>query len=136
MSPSSLLTGIGLGLGVSLLAALSPAWEAAQIPPTEAMARGREQYLAAMRSRRTIWFALAAFVLGAALTQPGPVYGKPIFGYISVILLVAATSLAVPNLWIAFVAVLQRSIAKIFGVEAQLATRSLRASIARTSILT
>ncbi len=136
MNSAALLTGIGLGLGVSLLAAIAPAWEAAQIPPTEAMARGREQYLAAVRSRRTIWLAVLMLVAGGLLTQPGPVYGKPIFAYISVILLVAGTSLAVPNIWIAFVQGAQHFIAKSFGVEASLATRSLRASLARTSVLT
>ncbi len=60
MGPAALLTGIGLGLGISLLAAIAPAWEAAQISPTEAMARGREQYLAAVRSRHTIWLALGS----------------------------------------------------------------------------
>ena len=136
MNPGTLLTGIGLGLGVSLLAALAPAWEAAQIPPTEAMARGREQYLAAVRSRRTIWLALLTLVVGALLTQPGPVYGKPIFAYISVILFVAGTSLAIPNLWIALSNRTQKIVAKLFGVEATLAARSLRASITRTSVLT
>ncbi len=136
MSPAALMTGISLGLGVSLLAALAPAWEAAQIPPTEAMARGREQYLAAVRSRRTVWLALGMLILGLALTQPGPVFGKPIFAYIAVILLVGGTSLAVPNIWIAFAARTQRIVTKSFGVEASLAMRSLRASIARTSVLT
>ncbi|MFL6446448.1 MAG: FtsX-like permease family protein [Bryobacteraceae bacterium] len=136
MSATALLTGICLGLGVSLLAAIAPAWEAAQIPPTEAMARGREQYLAAVRSRRTIWLALAMLLVGLALTQPGPVYGKSIFAYISVILLVGGTSLAVPNIWIALVARTQGVIANVLGVEAMLATRSLRASISRTSVLT
>lgn len=136
MSPAALMTGISLGLGVSLLAALAPAWEAAQIPPTEAMARGREQYLAAVRSRRTVWLAFGMLLAGLALTQPGPVFGKPIFGYVAVILLVGGTSLAIPNIWIAFAARTQRIITKSFTVEASLAMRSLRASIARTSVLT
>ena len=136
MSPKALLTGICLGLGVSLLAAIAPAWEAAQIPPTEAMARGREQYLAALRSRRSVWLAVLMLIAGAALTRSGPLYGKPIFAYISVILLVGGTSLAIPSIWIFFVDRTHRVIARIFGVEALLATRSLRGSLARTSVLT
>lgn len=133
---TALVTGVSLGLGISLLAAIAPAWEAAQVPPSEAMARGREQYVAAVRSRRTVFLAAAMLLLGLIFTQPGPVSGKPIFAYVSVILLVGGTSLAVPNLWMGFVAATQGAIHKLFGVEAALATRSLSASITRTSVLT
>jgi putative ABC transport system permease protein len=95
---SASLTGIVLGFGVSLLAALAPAWEASQVAPVEAMARGREQYVAAVRSRRNIAIALVMLLFGAALTQLGPIGGKPIFAYISVLLLVAGNSLAIPYL--------------------------------------
>ena len=133
---SAALTGIALGLGVSLLAALAPASEASLVPPTEAMARGREQYIAALRSRRTIFWALGSLLLGGALTLLGPIGGKPIFAYIAVLLLIGGTCLIIPNLVSFIAAFAYRAVQTLFGVEALLALRSLRASIARTSVLT
>ncbi len=133
---SAALTGIALGLGVSLFAAFAPAWEASLVSPSEAMARGREQYVAAVRSRRTVVWAMAALLLGGALTPLGPIEGKPLFGYFSVLLLIAGTCLAIPNLVSLFAAGAYRVIQRLFGVEALLALRGLRASLARTSVLT
>ena len=59
----SALTGLALGIGVSLLAALAPAIEASRVPPVEAMARGREEYVAAIRSRPRAWLAAALYWL-------------------------------------------------------------------------
>ncbi|MBV8072851.1 MAG: ABC transporter permease, partial [Acidobacteriaceae bacterium] len=53
-SVSSVVTGLGLGLAISVLAALAPAFEASRVMPVEAMERGREEYVAAVRSRRTL----------------------------------------------------------------------------------
>ena len=133
---SSALTGVALGLGVSLFAAFAPAWEASLVVPTEAMARGREQYIAAVRSRRTVFWALGILLLGGALTQLGPIGGKPLFAYLSVLLLIGGTCLTIPNLVSVFASVAYRMIQALFGVEALLALRALRASIARTSVLT
>lgn len=134
-SVSSVATGIGLGLGVSLLAALAPAFEAASIAPTEAMARGREQYVAALRSRRTLWWALGLLAFGTFAATRGPVWGKPLWAYLSVILLIGGTCLLIPNLISAFAATAYGLLTRLLGVEALLALRSLRASIGRTSIL-
>ncbi|MFL6463482.1 MAG: ABC transporter permease, partial [Bryobacteraceae bacterium] len=133
---SAALTGIALGLGVSLFAAFAPALEASLVSPTEAMARGREQYVAAVRSRRTISWAVGILLVGGVLTQLGPVGGKPLFAYVSVLLLIAGTCLTIPNLINSFASVAYRSIQALFGVEALLALRALRASLARTSVLT
>jgi putative ABC transport system permease protein len=133
---SATLTGILLGLGVSLFAALAPAWEASLVTPVEAMARGREQYTAAVRSRHMVPWIISTLLAGGALTQLGPIGGKPIFAYLSVLLLIAGACLAIPNLVTFFAAVAYRAIQAIFGVEALLALRVLRASLARTSVLT
>ncbi len=136
LTVSAALTGIILGLGVSLFAAIAPAFEASLVSPVEAMARGREQYNAAVRSRRTVPWTMITLLLGAALTQLGPIGGKPIFAYLSVLLLIAGTCLVIPNLVTFFASVAHRIVQALFGVEALLALRALRASLARTSVLT
>ena len=129
-------TGIALGLGISLLAARAPALEASLVSPVEAMARGREQYVAALRSRRSVIWAAAMLFIGAFTSTLGPVYGKPLWAYLSVVLLIAGTSLIIPNTVAFFAAYGYHALAWLLGVEGLLAMRSLRASIARTSVLT
>lgn len=130
------ITGVALGLGISLLAAIAPALEASLVSPVEAMARGREQYVAAVRSRRTVVWAVALLLAGATTSTFGPVYGKPLWAYLAVVLLIAGTSLIIPNVVAWFAAYRYPLLQRALGVEGLLAMRSLRASIARTSVLT
>jgi putative ABC transport system permease protein len=132
----AMLNGVGIGFAVSLLASLAPALEAARVPPAETMARGREEFVARVRSRRTFFWAIGAMLTAAALSQLPPVRRQPIFAYLSVLLLVAGTSAAIPNLVLAFGGLTNRALEALLGVEALLAMRSLRASIGRTSVLT
>ncbi|HEY3453653.1 MAG TPA: FtsX-like permease family protein [Bryobacteraceae bacterium] len=128
--------GIGLGLVVSGLAALAPALEAAQVPPIEAMARGREELVLAQRSQRAVWWAAVLLVLSAALSELPAVGRRPLFAYCAVLLLIAGTALAIPYTVSWFVKVAARTIEKLLGVEAFLALGSLRAGLGRTSVLT
>ncbi len=125
-----------IGIGVSVLAALAPALEAARVAPVEAMARGREEYTTKVRSRRTIWLAVVMFAAAGVSSQLPPVERQPIFAYLSAMLLIGGTALVIPNMVMLFAQVTNRAVAKIFGVEALLALRGLRASIGRTSVLT
>jgi putative ABC transport system permease protein len=129
-------TGVGLGITVSLLAALLPAIEAAHVAPVEAMARGREEYDAAQRSRVSIWWALLTLAVGAVLTQLPAIDGQPLAAYVAVLLLIAATALAIPAIVSLFSHFAADITLRLFGVAAMLALRSLRASLGRTSILT
>jgi putative ABC transport system permease protein len=128
--------GVGLGLAVSLLAALAPAMDAALVAPVEAMARGRGEYIAAQRSRRTIWWAVGALILAAFLSTLPAVHRQPLFAYLAVLLLLAGTAAAIPNIVELFAALTSRFIQRFFPVEALLALRSLRASLGRTAVLT
>ena len=130
------LSGIALGIFISAIAALAPAYEASLLAPIEAMARGREQYLAKMRSRHTIVWAAFALLTAAAFSQLPALGRQPIFAYISVLLLIVGTSLSVPNVVIAFTRGLTAVLAKLSAVEVTLALRSLRSSLGRTSVLT
>ena len=133
---ASLLTGIALGVGLSLLAAIAPALEASLVPPVEAMARGREQYRAAIRSRATGVYASILLALSVVLSMLPAVDGRPLFGYFAVLLGIAGTALIIPNLVVLFARIATGAVQKLLGVEALIAMRSLTASIARTSVLT
>lgn len=130
------LSGVALGLAISVLAALAPALEASRVAPVEAMARGREEYVAAVRSRRSVPWAVAMLAAGAALTRIPPVHRQPIFAYLAVMLLIAGTAALIPSIVDLSAGGMSRLIEKLAGVEALLALRSLRGSVGRTSVLT
>ncbi len=136
LTPFAAATGVALGLAMSIFAALAPAFEAALIPPVEAMARGREQYVARVRSRRTIVWAGASLLAAAGLSQLPPIGRQPIFAYVAVLLLIGGTALAIPNIVTFFVGAMSGIAGKLLGVEATLALRSLAGSLGRTAVLT
>ena len=125
-----------VGMGVAILAALSPALEASRVSPVEAMARGQREFIARVRKMRNL--ALAAVMgLGAALAcLAPPIAGKPLFGYLAALLLIGSTAFAIPALVDRVASISSRLLLKIMGVEALLAARSLASSLRRTSVLT
>jgi putative ABC transport system permease protein len=135
LTPYSLALALLIGVGVAVLSALSPAREAMQVSPVDAMAQGRREYLARAHKGRDL--AIAAVLAGlAALSAQMPAFaGKPFFGYLATILLIAAAAYAMPAL-VNFISQIAAGVlGKLFGVEAMLASRSLAASLRRTSVL-
>jgi putative ABC transport system permease protein len=135
LTPSSIAAAFAIGIGVSVAAAYAPAREAAQVSPVEAMARGRREYDVSVHKSRDLVIA-AVLAAGAAAASRAPaIADKPLFGYLAALLLIAASALAIP----AFVDAASRISAgilnRVLGVEALLASRSLRASLRRTSVL-
>jgi len=132
---SSVFLALAIGVGVAVASAYSPAREASEVSPVEAMARGRLEYNVRVHKGRDLWLALVLGLASAAASRAPAIAGKPLLGYLAAILLVAASALAMP----AFVDVLtsfsSKLLGKLFGVEALLASRSLAASLRRTSVL-
>jgi len=135
LSASAILLALTIGTGVAVLSAYSPAREAARVSPVEAMARGRREYDLHVHKNRDLWVALALGFAAASASRVPAVSGNPFFGYLAAILLVAASALAVPAA-VSFATSLSSTfIGRLLGVEAMLATRSLGASLRRTSVL-
>jgi putative ABC transport system permease protein len=129
------LVALATGIGIAVVSALAPAWEASEVVPVEAMSRGRREHEVRIHKLRGLSIAV---LLGAgawlASRQPS-VAGKPLFGYLSAILLIAASALAIPALVSGLTAASAGLLRRAFGVEALLAVRSLAASMRRTSVL-
>jgi putative ABC transport system permease protein len=135
LNATSVVLAMIVGIGVSVASAYSPAREASQVSPVEAMARGRREYAARVHKLRDFGLAVL-FGAGALAASRAPaVAGKPLLGYVSALLLIMASALVIP----AFVDVVTRYTArpltKLCGVEALLASRSLAGSLRRTSVL-
>jgi putative ABC transport system permease protein len=129
------LSGIAMGVGISLLSALGPAWEASQVSPVEAMARGRREHQARVHRWRSgsaaIILALAAWIA----SRQDAVHGKPLYGYLCALLAIGATALIIPALVSGLAELTAGLVRRVFGVEALLATRGLVGSLRRTSVL-
>jgi putative ABC transport system permease protein len=134
-TPAAVLMGSALGIVVSLLAGLAPALEASQVAPVEAMARGRNEYNVSRLTRKSIYAAVAMIMAAGLLSLLPAVNNQPLFAYLAVICLIGGTAAAIPNLVTLFSRVSNTLMQRVFGVEAQLAMQSLRASLGRTSII-
>src|SRR6266852_3370344 len=99
------------------------------------MARGRREYNVRVHKGRDLWLALVLGLAAAAASRAPAVAGKPLLGYLAAILLVAASALAMPAFVGALTSFSSKVLGKLFGVEALLASRSLAASLRRTSVL-
>lgn len=95
-SPAAALVFFALGAGVSLLGCASPAWEAANAKPAQALKTGSEDVM--LSKLAAPWPALALLLLGALLTQMPPVLGLPVFGYLSIALLLVGAIALMPRL--------------------------------------
>jgi putative ABC transport system permease protein len=74
-------------------------------------------------------------VIAWIASRQSPVNGKPVYGYLSALLSIAACALTIPALVSSLSAITARFARRVFGVEALLATRSLAGSLRRTSVL-
>ncbi len=135
LTPATVALGLLVGIGVSLASAASPAREASLVSPVEAMARGEREYAAGVHKFRDLGIAVVLAALGAAASQVPAVGGKPLFGYVSALLMIAASAFATPALVSGLTAVGSRLLRRVLGVEAMLASRSLSSSLRRTSVL-
>ena len=131
----SVVLALTIGVGVAVASSYSPAREASAVSPVEAMARGRREYDVRAHKTRDLWLALVLGLGAAAASRAPATAGKPFFGYLAAILLVAASALAMPAFVDALTFFSSKLLGKLLGVEAMLASRSLAASLRRTSVL-
>jgi putative ABC transport system permease protein len=131
----SVLLALTIGVGVAVASSYSPAREASEVSPVEAMARGRREYDVRARKTSDLWLALVLGLVAAAASRAPAVAGKPLLGYLAAILLVAASALAMPAFVNALTSSSSKLLGKLLGVEGLLASRSLAASLRRTSVL-
>lgn len=116
LNPLAALLFFALGVGVTLLGSLMPAWEAARAHPAPALKSGSED--TALAGLRTPWPAYGCLALAAILTQLPPIAELPIFGYFAVALLLIGGIIGMPSLAASF-------FSKLFRVFNRLAAGAL-----------
>jgi putative ABC transport system permease protein len=135
LRPYAVLEALAIGIGIAVASAYAPAREASQVSPVEAMARGRREYDASARKLRDLAAAVVLALTAAVASQAPPIGGKPLLGYLSALLLIVASALAMPAFVDGVSRVSSQFLKRAFGVEALLAARSLQASLRRTAVL-
>jgi putative ABC transport system permease protein len=127
--------GLAIGVSVAIASAWGPAREAMRVAPVDAMALGRREYAARVEKTRDLMVAAILGAAAAVCSRMPPVSGKPLYGYAATLLLIGAGAYAMPAL-VSFVSSMTSvALGRWFGVEALLASRSLLASLGRTSVL-
>ena len=135
LTAHSVALAILIGVSVAVASALSPAREAMLVPPVDALSQGRREYTAQMHKGRDLVIATFLAALGALASRMPAVAGKPFFGYLATVLLIIAAAYAIPALVSFLSSRSAQTLRKLLGVEGLLASRSLAASLYRTSVL-
>jgi putative ABC transport system permease protein len=95
-SPLAALVYFALGLGVALLGCLLPALEAARARPAVALKSGADEVALSRLARA--WPGALCLAVAAVLTQAPPVLELPLFGYLSIALLLVGAIALMPRL--------------------------------------
>ena len=135
LTPTIVLLGLAIGLGAAVVSAWGPAREAMSVSPVEAMARGRREYVARVTKMRDLKVAGVLALAALICARMPAVAGKPLLGYAATLLLIGAGAYAIPCLVSVVSRVSSATMTKLAGVEALLASRSLVASLGRTTVL-
>jgi putative ABC transport system permease protein len=95
-TPVAALVYFALGVGVAVLGSAAPALEAARARPAIALKAGAEE--AALARFAPAWPGLACLALAAVLSQLPPLWELPIFGYLSIALMLVGAIALMPRL--------------------------------------
>ncbi|TWI69338.1 putative ABC transport system permease protein [Pseudoduganella lurida] len=95
-TPVAAFVYFALGVGVALLGCLTPAWEAARATPAIALKSGADEV--ALRRLTRPWPALAALALALLFSRLPPVFELPVFGYLSIALLLIGGIALMPRI--------------------------------------
>jgi putative ABC transport system permease protein len=143
-TPVAAAVYFALGVAVALLGCAAPALDAARAKPAVALKSGTEE--AAMSHLSRAWPSLLLMALAALLSQAPPVFELPLFGYLSIALLLIGAIGLMPRLaavvfrfahkrWSAATATRPQASAVLTLTLARLANASSQAGIALGGVL-
>lgn len=132
LSPLSLVKGIGLGLGTTLLATLLPAIAATRVPPITLQRRLESESLHHRRYR--ILAAAGVVLLAGGYLGSGITGGSLPASFAGLAVMAAGFCLLVPALVISGCRLLAIALAPVSGISQRLAIRGIEAGISRTGM--
>jgi putative ABC transport system permease protein len=93
-----LVEALSLGIGISLLGALRPAWEASTMAPVQALAGGQSQAEDDHDVQGSRWVVVGSLLGAGVLSQMPSVHGIPVGGYTAAFCLLVGGAAAGPVL--------------------------------------
>jgi putative ABC transport system permease protein len=132
VAPITLLTGGGIGLLASIIAAVVPSWEATRIAPAGAMRRSEVE----QNARRVTPIMTAGallLTLGGVLVLTIPTQSV-IVGFVALFMIVVGCALLTPVALIGAMQVILPVSARLMGVIGRIAPRDIIRSLSRTAI--
>lgn len=134
LSWGNVALAFGMGIPLSLLAALVPSWEASKVTPLSAITGADRLETRFRLKKRHILLPIVFFALGVGLANVKPSGNIPVFGYLAAVAIVFGAAFLTP----AFLYLLGRvgsiPLSKLFGVEGRLANANLKGGISRISV--
>lgn len=132
LAPQSLLKGVGLGLGITLLSVLVPALEAAKTPPASVLRRSHVE----RRARARVPVALLAGMLMMALGWGLSVQDSHSveLGFVALALLTIGFCVLVPPVVAVVVSGIAVVAGTLFGPLARMMLRGIEAGLSRTGL--
>ena len=134
LSPLILMEGFGLGFLASVLSALGPAREASKIAPREALSLGTLETKVKIHVGHFSLIGILLLILSFLFALQRPVYNRPLFGFLSALLIVIGMSFLIPFVASCLNRLLAPLLHFLLGVEGKLASRYIQDSMARTVI--
>ncbi len=134
ISPFILASGFGIGLAASIFSAIGPAREASRIAPREALSLGTLETKVKIRLTHFSLIGIVLLLLSLLFALQKPIQQKPIFGFLSALLIVIGIAFMIPSIIILLNRLFAPFIHRLFGVEGKLASRYIQDSMARTVI--
>jgi putative ABC transport system permease protein len=129
-----LVEAMSLGIGVSLLGALRPAWEASTMAPVQALAGGQSQAEEDQDAQGSRWMVVMSLIGAGILSQMPPVHGVPVGGYAAAFCLLMGGAAAGPVLSQWFSRLSQRRLGHRGGLLPALAAEQMGRNPRRTSV--
>jgi putative ABC transport system permease protein len=130
LTPGIIVAGVAVGTILSLLSAIQPSIEAAQLRPNLLFSNLRK----IQRRGTQVMIAIACFIVAALLSRLPAWNGIAVAGYIAVLFVVAGFSALAPMIVTAASNLLRTPYRALFGIVGELASATIPASLRRTSI--
>jgi putative ABC transport system permease protein len=123
-----------LGVGMALMASAVPAWEAASVPPAEAMGRGAQHRLDPPGLRASLIMATLFVLIAMALCRMPPWHDLPIPGFLACLfVLLTGAVLSGPSAWL-ISTVLKRPLVTLFQAPGMAAVTHLLGALKRIAV--
>lgn len=132
LTPGVVASGIAVGVFLSLVSAIQPAIEAAQVRPNAMIRPGLQQRVG--NTNALVVAALLSFTAAAGFSRLPALNGIAAGGYLSVVFVVAGFSLLAPAIVRTTSRLLRPVMTRAAGIVGTLAAASLPASLRRTAV--